>query len=161
MANGKLRYLYTVIAIEYPPYQPKVQEKNGKREVFDPVRKRWVALTPEEWVRQHFVQYLLQSKGYPTGLLAIEKEITLWGVKKRCDIVVYGTGNLIPLLLVECKQPSVVLDEKVIDQALRYNLDLQVTHIVITNGNRTAAFQLHNRTFTPLTAIPNWQELCP
>jgi hypothetical protein len=150
-----------VIAIDYPPYQPKVQEAAGKRQVFDPVRKRWVALTPEEWVRQHFVQYLLQTKGYPPALMAIEKEIELWGLKKRCDIVVYGPGGITPLLLVECKQPAVPLDEQVIDQALRYNLDLRVSHIVITNGNHTAAFSLHPAGFAPLTDIPHWESLCP
>jgi Type I restriction enzyme R protein N terminus (HSDR_N) len=148
-----------MIAIEYPSYQPKVKEQANARLIFDPVRKQWVALTPEEWVRQHFLQYLLQVKNYPAPLIAVEKEINLWGLKKRCDIVVFNTGGAEPKLLVECKQPSVALDQQVIDQALRYNMNLQVSHIVITNGSHTAAFHCAPSGFIALDAIPDWATL--
>jgi hypothetical protein len=148
-----------MIAIEYPPYQPKVKVQANGRLIFDPVRKQWVALTPEEWVRQHFLQYLLQVKNYPATLMAVEKEIDLWGLKKRCDIVVFDTSNTAPKLLVECKQPTVGLDEKVIDQVLRYNMNLQVSYIVITNGTHTAAFRYTPTGFMALDSIPDWTTL--
>jgi hypothetical protein len=148
-----------MIAIEYPSYQPKVKEQASGRLIFDPVRKQWVALTPEEWVRQHFLQYLLQVKNYPPTLMAVEKEIDLWGLKKRCDIVVFNAGSTEPKLLVECKQPSVALDDKVIEQALRYNMHLQVSYIVITNGTHTAAFHCTPSGFAALDAIPHWAAL--
>lgn len=148
-----------MIAIEYPPYQPKVKAQPNGRLIFDPVRRQWVALTPEEWVRQHFLQYLLQVKNYPAALMAVEKEIDLWGLKKRCDIVVFNTGNTKAQLLVECKQPSVALDDKVIDQVLRYNMNLQVSYIVITNGSHTAAFHFTPSGFVALDTIPDWNTL--
>ena len=148
-----------MIAIAYPPYQPKVKVQANGRLIFDPVRRQWVALTPEEWVRQHFLQYLLQVKNYPATLMAVEKEIDLWGLRERCDIVVFDTGNTAPKLLVECKQPSVALDKKVIDQVLRYNMNLQVPYIVITNGTHTAAFHCGPAGFNALAAIPDWAAL--
>lgn len=157
--NSKSLTFSAMIAIEYPAYQPKVKAQANGRLIFDPVRKQWVTLTPEEWVRQHFVQYLVQIKNYPTSVIAIEKEISLWDIKKRCDIIVYSNHDQAPKLLVECKQPAVALDGKVIDQVLRYNIRLQVPYIVITNGTDTAAFQLLSGSFVPIIALPNWAEL--
>lgn len=113
----------------------KLRETDGRREVFDIVRNRFVALTPEEWVRQHFIQYLHEVLLYPIELLQVEGAISLNGMTRRCDIVVYDE-EVKPLIIVECKKETVPLSQKVIDQACRYNLVLQVPFLCITNGRQ-------------------------
>jgi hypothetical protein len=128
-----------MIKIEYPPYQPKIKVENEKEFIFDEFRKRWVLLTPEEWVRQNFLQYLTQTKKYPASLIAVEKEIKLGELKKRFDIVVYDADTK-PWMIVECKEMNVPLDKTVLDQVLRYNMSLKVPYLVITNGSHCHAF---------------------
>ena len=123
-----------MIKIEYPAYQPKIKIKDGKELIFDEIRKRWVVLTPEEWVRQNFLQYLILEKKYPASLIAVEKEIKLGELKKRFDIVVYDKHTK-PWMIIECKEMHVALDKTVLDQVLRYNITLQVPYLVITNGS--------------------------
>ena len=123
-----------MIKIEYPAYQPKIKEEEGKELIFDEIRKRWVVLTPEEWVRQNFLQYLMLVKKYPASLIAVEKEIKLGELKKRFDIVVYDKHTK-PWMIIECKEMNVALDKTVLDQVLRYNITLQVPYLVITNGS--------------------------
>ena len=95
-----------MIKIEYPAYEPKIKKEADKESIFDEVRKQWVVLTPEEWVRQNFLQYLIQVKKYPASLIAVEKEILLGDIKKRFDIVVYDKNHQ-PLMIIECKEMSV------------------------------------------------------
>lgn len=142
-----------MIKIGYPPYQPKIKEEGGKEFIFDAFRKRWVVLTPEEWVRQNFLQYLTQVKKYPASLIAIEKEIKLGELKKRFDIVVYD-GDTKPWMIVECKEMNVALDKTVLDQALRYNIALQVPYLVITNGSYCMALQLKDNTMKEIDMLP-------
>ena len=123
-------------------------------EVLDIVRKRYVALTPEEWVRQHVVHALHYALGYPLELLQVEGAITLNGMTRRCDIVVYNK-EVHPLMIVECKQPEVPLSQKVLDQASRYNLVLQVPYLYLTNGLQHLV--LKNNTVIP--QLPLWSEL--
>lgn len=106
---------------------------DGHREVFDIARNRFVALTPEEWVRQHVLHQLHFELGYPLELIQVEGAITLNGMTRRCDVVVYD-HQVRPLIIVECKQETVSLTQKVIDQACRYNLVLQVPYLYLTNG---------------------------
>ncbi len=101
--------------------------------IFDVIRKKWLILTPEEWVRQHVVNYLVHVKNYPASSIAIEKELSLNGLKRRYDIVVY-TRQLSPHLIIECKAPYITLDQTVIEQALRYNLIIKANLVMITNG---------------------------
>lgn len=101
--------------------------------MFDNIRKKWLQLTPEEWVRQHVVNYFTAHLKYPEALISLEKEIELNGTKKRYDIVVYNK-NLKPVMIVECKSPSVELSQEVAEQASRYNLILNVEYVFITNG---------------------------
>jgi len=130
-----------MITIEFAQYDFKVKEQDGRELVFDPFRKQWVVLTPEEWVRQNFLQWLVQVLKYPASLISIEKEIALGDLKKRFDIAVYNrTGK--PWLLVECKAMDISLDEAVLHQVMRYNQVLEVSFLVITNGSFTKAFQL-------------------
>ena len=142
-----------MIKIEYPPYQPKIKVENEKEFIFDEVRKRWVVLTPEEWVRQNFLQYLTQIKKYPASLIAVEKEIKLGDLKKRFDIVVYDADTK-PWMIVECKEMNVTLDKLVLDQVLRYNISLNVPYLVITNGSYCMALQLKNDAMKEMNALP-------
>ena len=143
-----------MIKIEYPPYQPKIKEEAGKEFIFDELRKRWVVFTPEEWVRQNFLQYLTQIKKYPASLIAIEKEIKLGELKKRFDIVVYDTDTK-PWMIIECKEMNVPLDKKVLDQVLRYNITMQVPHMVITNGSYCLAITVEDGEMREVEKLPS------
>lgn len=120
------------IALNFPHYQFQLQETPRKKMIFDVVRKKYIVLTPEEWVRQHVVHYLLNDKGYPASLLAIESGIKFQGMIRRCDIVAYKNNE--PYLLVECKAASVNLTKEVVAQIARYQSVLKVTYLLITNG---------------------------
>lgn len=144
-----------MIKIAYPPYQPRIKKENDKELIFDEFRKRWIVLTPEEWVRQNFLQYLTQTKKYPAALIAVEKEIKLVDLKKRFDIVVYDKDTK-PWMIVECKEMNVALDRTVLDQALRYNLHLQVPYLVITNGSYCMAFACKNNDMTEMDSLPEF-----
>ncbi len=110
----------------------QVREHDGRQEVFDPVRRRWVALTPEEWVRQWTILQLHEGYGYPLEVMQVEGAITVNGMTRRCDIVVYQEGQ--PWMIVECKKSDIPLTQKVCDQACRYNSVLRVPYLLLTNG---------------------------
>ena len=143
-----------MIKIDYPPYQPKIKKENKKEFIFDEFRKRWVVLTPEEWVRQNFLQYLTLIKKYPASLIAIEKEIKLGELKKRFDIVVYDSYTK-PWMIIECKEMNVPLDRTVLDQVLRYNINLQVPYLVITNGSYCMAMTFEKDKMVELDTMPS------
>ncbi len=149
-----------MIKIEYPPYQPKIKKEtdpqgsSNKEFIFDEFRKRWVILTPEEWVRQNFLQYLTQTKKYPASLIAIEKEIKLGDLKKRFDIVVYDRTSK-PWMIIECKEMNVQLDKTVLNQVLRYNISLNVPYLVITNGSYCMALLLKDNAMTEIDSLPD------
>jgi hypothetical protein len=142
-----------MVKIDYPNYTPSIKTDNNKEYIFDAIRKQWILLTPEEWVRQNFLQYLIQVKKYPSSLIAVEKEIIVNGLKKRFDIVVYDT-NIQPWMLIECKEMEVPLNEKVINQALQYNSVLQAVYAVITNGTTCYVFKLEKGKMAPQAALP-------
>ncbi len=120
--------------LKYPPFNIRLKEgAKDKVQVFDGIRKKWLLLTPEEWVRQHVVNFFMTQHNYPASLISLEKEIELNGVKKRYDVVVY-TKALKPFIIVECKAPGIDLTAEVLDQAARYNLKLNVEYVFITNG---------------------------
>ncbi|MDL2241713.1 type I restriction enzyme HsdR N-terminal domain-containing protein [Bacteroidales bacterium OttesenSCG-928-L03] len=120
-------------ALNLPDPGLKLQEKNGKLYVFDRLRKQFVRFTPEEQVRQSFIAFLIDEKGYPEGLLANEVSIELGNVKRRCDTVLYDV-RLAPLMIVEYKAPSVVINQGVFDQIARYTLSLPAPWLIISNG---------------------------
>ncbi|MEJ7627164.1 MAG: type I restriction enzyme HsdR N-terminal domain-containing protein [Ferruginibacter sp.] len=142
-----------MIRIEYPSYRPRIKTEMNIEKIFDPYRKKWIVLTPEEWVRQNFLQYLVQVLGYPVSLIAIEKEIYLGEVKKRFDIVVYNREAM-PYIIVECKEMQVKLTKNVLHQALRYNTNMQATFLIITNGNYCYAYERKDETFKEIETIP-------
>lgn len=122
-----------MIRLNFPDYDLHMLENEGRLTIFDPVRKKHVVLTPEEWVRQHVIQYLVAEKQVPISLIRVESEIKLYKTKKRFDIVVCNRNGK-ALLLVECKAPAVLVTRDVLDQAARYNLALKVDYLMLTNG---------------------------
>lgn len=156
MANLAHSFL-SMIKIDFPEHPYKIKTENEKELIFDSIRKKWVVLTPEEWVRQNFLQYLLQVKKYPGALVAVEKEIRLGELSRRCDIVVYDKAGT-PLLITECKAMDVKIDAAVAEQILRYNLALPVRYLVITNGTHCFAFERGKGQFRLLESIPGWEE---
>ena len=145
-----------MIKIEYPEYKPSIRTDNGKEWIFDPFRKKWIILTPEEWVRQNFLQYLVTVLRYPPSLIAIEKEILLGDVTKRFDIVVYNRESK-PYILVECKEMNVLLSESVFHQVLRYNTHMQAGIIIITNGSYCIGFKKEGEKMEEIDGIPGFE----
>ncbi len=116
-----------------PPYPFKLSEKNGQLFIFDELRKKHLVLTPEEWVRQHFVMFLICHKKYPKSFIKLESGVKVNTLKNRTDILVFDR-NAQPLILVECKATSVKIDQQVFDQVSRYNLKYSVKYLVVSNG---------------------------
>lgn len=141
-----------MIEIRFPEHNYKIRKEKGKEVIFDECRKQWVVLTPEEWVRQNFLQYLIKVMGYPASLISVEKEIYLGELKKRFDIAVYKDAK--PWMIIECKEMKVPLTEAVIRQVLNYNIAMQVEFVVITNGKSTMAVQLQGREMQLLERLP-------
>ena len=119
--------------LNLPVYEFRVQEIGGKEMIYDSFRQKYVRLTPEEWVRQHFVQYLVQEQGVPKSLVAIEMAFTSQGMRRRADVVVYSREGR-PVLMVECKSPEVAIRQEVFDQVARYNKVVKAEYLVATNG---------------------------
>ena len=143
-----------MINIQFPAHSFKIKKENSKEVIFDECRKQWVSLTPEEWVRQNFLQYLMQEKLYPCSLIAVEKEIMLGVLKKRFDIVVFKNAK--PWLIVECKEMQVEINEAVIKQILNYNIALHAEYLVVTNGTSTFALHVQQGNFDWITNLPDF-----
>lgn len=122
-----------MLPLNLPSYPAKIQKRNGKNVIFDPLRQKYIALTPEEWVRQHFVHFLTDFKGYPKGLLANEIQLDLNGTKKRCDTVLFNK-DLSAKMIIEYKAPNVEITQAVFDQITRYNMVLKVEYLIVSNG---------------------------
>lgn len=122
-----------MITLNLPQYPIKVTKRDGRTVVFDELRRKYVALTPEEWVRQHFVHHLVAHKHYPPGLVANEISLTLNGTAKRCDTVVYDRQAR-PRVIVEYKAPHIEITQKVFAQISRYNMVLRVDYLIVSNG---------------------------
>lgn len=144
-------------ALNLPYYAAKISEKGGKRFIYDAIRRKNVALTPEEWVRQHFVNYLITEKKYPDTLIANEVPLSLNGMSKRCDTVVYNRF-LTPLMIIEYKAPSVEITQTVFDQIIRYNMCMHVNYLVVSNGlsHYCCLIDYKNGTYSFLNSIPDY-----
>ena len=143
-----------MIVLEYPSYPFKIKALNGKDQIFDPFRKIWIVLTPEEWVRQNLLQYLVQSLHYPSGLMAVEKEIKLGELSKRFDIVVYK--NEMPWMIIECKEAKVALNEKTMNQILQYQQVLMAQYLFISNGHETMGAKIESGKLQALQNFPDY-----
>ena len=147
--------------LNLPAYSFKLKEGDGTRKmIYDEFRNLYVSLTPEEWVRQHFAQYLVNYKAYPRGRLGVEVMFRINRLNRRADILVYNDlGN--PLLIVECKAPAVKINEKVFNQILNYNLKFRLKYIIVTNGIQHYACRLdwEKNTWSYLESVPRYEEL--
>lgn len=143
--------------LNFPKFSFRFKNSENKVSIFDTIRKKFVSLQPEEWVRQHCVKFLIEEKGYPKSLINVEKEIKINALKKRYDIVVFNTNGSI-FLIVECKAPKVTINQGVFDQIARYNLKLNATYLMVTNGlnHYYCQIDLKNERYQFLKDIPNY-----
>jgi hypothetical protein len=149
-----------MMQLNLPTYEYRLREQNGRQQIFDVLRRRYVALTPEEWVRQHFVHYLIEHKGYPKGLLANEVDLRVGEKHLRCDTVLYDKA-LHPKIIVEYKAPDIAITQKVFNQITVYNMLLHVDYLIVSNGMQHYCCQMdyeQNR-YTFLSDIPNYDQL--
>ncbi len=146
--------------LTFPPFDYQIRKHDGTMMIFDIIRKKYVVLTPEEWVRQHLIHYLVEEKHYPRALISVEKEINLYGLKRRFDVVCYDRQSE-PYLIVECKAPTVALSQVVFDQVFRYNLVMAAPYVAITNGVAHYCGRLNeDRTFSFLPGFPGFNPVC-
>lgn len=147
-------------SLNLPTYDANIRKNKNGFEIYDPLRRKYIALTPEEWVRQHFVNYLITEKNYPASLMANEAGIKLNSLTRRCDTVVYNK-LLEPLMIIEYKESNVAITQKVFDQVVRYNNVLKVSYIVVSNGIRHYCCRIdyENQSYDYLTEIPDYQNL--
>jgi hypothetical protein len=147
--------------LHLPAYEVKTRETEGKgKEIFDDFRKKFVKLTPEEWVRQHFLHFLSREKHYPTSLISVEKSLTINKMARRFDAVVYKKDGS-PVLLIEFKAPEVKLNQAVFEQVARYNLAFHADYLIISNGllHYCCKMDYVNRRWTFLEEIPDYTDL--
>ena len=150
-----------MVTLNLPPYELRVRRSTqGRHEIYDFLRRRYVALTPEEWVRQHFVHFLVEHKGYPKGLLANEVELRVGEKRLRCDSLLYDK-QLQPRMIVEYKAPDVELTQRVFNQITTYNLLLHVDYLVVSNGlsHYCCRMDYTNRSYSFLPDIPDYTAL--
>ena len=140
-----------------PIYNLKMKKKDEKTHIFDEVRKKYLLLTPEEWVRQNFIHYLNKEKNYPLGLMGVEKMVKYNNLKTRADIVLYNIeGN--PNIIVECKAPNVKITQDTFNQIAKYNSQLKVKYLIVTNGMKHYCCKMDYETneITFLEEIPTY-----
>jgi hypothetical protein len=143
--------------LNFPTYSFRLKNSENNTHIFDVIRKKFVVLQPEEWVRQHCVQYLIQEKNYPISLINVEKVILINGLKKRYDIVVFNPDGSLAVV-VECKAPKVQISQSVFDQIARYNLTLKASYLMVTNGlnHYFCTMNHHLESFEFLETLPNY-----
>ncbi len=141
----------------FPPFDYKVRLYQGEQQIFDIIRNKYVVITPEEWVRQHLVHYLINKLNYPKGLIAVEKQVPLNGLNRRFDLVCYKRDGSV-FLLVECKKSGVKLTQQVFDQAFCYNTELCAIHVAITNGNELLCGTFNDGKIVLSSALPQYAE---
>ena len=146
--------------LNLPTYEIKIAQQGNKQVIFDFLRRKYVALTPEEWVRQHFVHYLVEHKGYPAGLMGNEIELSVGEKRLRCDTVLYNKVAL-PQMIIEYKAPTIRLQQKTFDQISAYNLLLKVDYLIVSNGLQHVCCRMDydNQKFCFLDDIPDYQNL--
>ena len=151
----------TMQALNLPPADLKIVRRDGRLTVFDPLRRRYVTLTPEERVRQHFVRFLQTHKGFPPEVIANEVSLSLNGTQKRCDTVVYGP-HAEPLMIVEYKAPEVEITQRAFDQISRYNISLRVKWLIVSNGleHYCCRIDYEGGTYRFVEDIPSYGDLC-
>ena len=147
-------------SLNLPSYKAKLTNKNGKIYIYDPLRRKNVTLTPEEWVRQHFINFIVTEKSYPQDLIANEVSINMNSTAKRCDTVVYDR-YLNPLVIIEYKAPDIAITEEVFDQISRYNSILKVPYLIVSNGitHYCCIIDYQTMSYSFLSNIPSYNEI--
>ncbi|MCM1310548.1 MAG: type I restriction enzyme HsdR N-terminal domain-containing protein [Bacteroides sp.] len=151
-----------ITPLKLPPRElPLRRNQRGLIEIFDPLRHKWLILTPEEWVRQHFTAHLISDRSYPASLIANEITVNLNGLKRRCDSVVWSSADGSPLMIIEYKAPEVALTRKVFDQIVRYNMVLQTPYLIVSNGLKHYCCKVDcaKGTYSFLPEIPDYLKL--
>ena len=145
--------------LNLPKYDFRFREEKGKKQIFDNFRKKFIALTPEEWVRQNFLYYLNKEKNFPAGRIAVEKEIDINGLKRRYDALIFDQ-NFEAQFIVECKAPHIKIDESVLEQIIAYNYKIKAPFLLLSNGLSHFCIQvdLENKRYQFLKEIPNYTE---
>lgn len=143
--------------LNLPPFEPVLSKSEGKLWIFDPLRKKYLVLTPEEWVRQHWINYLINHLGYPGGLFSLEKGLKYNQLQKRTDLIVFARDAQ-PYLLVECKAPTIKIDERTLIQAMTYNKNYNCPYLILSNGlNHTyMGYSEEMGQFIQLKRLPNF-----
>ena len=144
-----------MISISFPKPTFRLKQENDVKFIFDGIRKQWLVLNEEEWVRQNFIQYLIQTLGYPAAFIALEKEIRLGELTKRFDILVYNQNHR-PWMMIECKASTIALDNATLQQVLRYNISVPVSFLIITNGNYTYGWEKIGIDLKLIKQMPLW-----
>ncbi len=146
--------------LNLPSYGIPVFTEGKKTKIFDAIRKKDLVLTPEEWVRQNLIQFLIQDRNFPAGLMAVEKGLKINGLQKRCDILSYSKSGK-PLLLVECKAPTIPIKQAVFDQISRYNLHFKLPYLMVSNGieHYCALINFETKGFQFLADIPFYEQI--
>jgi predicted type IV restriction endonuclease len=149
-----------MLVINLPVFETNIIKKDNISMIFDILRRKYVKITPEEWVRQHFVHFLIEHKGYPKSLLANEVSLNLNGTQKRCDTVLYHR-NLSPQMIIEYKAPQINIAQKVFDQIARYNIVLRVDYLIVSNGlqHYCCKIDYESQSYTFLPDIPAYTSL--
>ena len=149
-----------MLQLNLPLFEPKLKKIKDEIHIFDQIRKRYLLLSPEEWVRQSFLSYLINHKNYPHSLMENEAIIKLNNMTRRCDTVVYN-NRLDPLVIVEYKRPDVKIDQQVFDQIVRYNIVLRVDFLIVSNGlsHFCCKIDYENQAYDFLNDIPDYKEL--
>ena len=148
--------------LNLPPYAPRLRkEADGSMQIYDDLRRRWLNITPEEWVRQHFCHYLTDTLGYPPALLGNEISLQVGGVTRRCDTVLYHSGTTRPRMIVEYKAPHIRITESVFTQIQSYNSVLRADYLVVSNGinHYCCRMDYDTQTVTYLTQLPEYKQL--
>lgn len=147
-------------SLNFPDYSFKIKTENGRKYIFDRLRRKYVALQPEEWVRQHMIEYLIQERNYPATLIGNEISLSYNGLQKRCDSVVYGKNGQ-ALMIIEYKAPTVEITQQTFDQITLYNTQLQVEYLLISNGlnHFCCKVDFSKNTIAFLENIPDYSQL--
>lgn len=152
--------MYKMLRLNLPPFETKIIERENTPYIYDILRHKYIALTPEEWVRQHFIHFLTEHKGYPAALIGNEISLNLNGARRRCDSVLYSQ-TMRPRMIMEYKAPNIAITQKVFTQIYSYNIVLNVDYLVVSNGltHYCCKVNYKTRSYTFLRDIPEYKSL--
>ncbi len=159
LVRQKVSYLALPMEqLNLPVFQFKLKQAGARQQIFDAIRKKYVVLTPEEWVRQNFIQYLIQNKNFPASLIAVEAGLKYNQLQKRMDVLVYNKLG-VPHLMVECKAPYVKISQETFDQIARYNMIFKVKYLVVTNGLQHFCCKMNyiENSYSYLETVPEFE----